>query len=77
MILVFIKVCLSLLDPEIEQVCTGMLSKSEGCFSVKLLRAAVINLASIIRINATYELSTLFSPVTHYANISYDMIDFL
>lgn len=78
MILVFIKVCLSLLDPEIEQVCTGMLSKSEGCFSaVRLLRVAVINLASIIRTNATYELSTLFSPVAHYANISYDMIDFL
>lgn len=78
MILVFIKICFSLLDHEIEQVCTGMLSKSKGyCSAARLLHAAVIKLASIIGTNAIYELSTLFSPVAHYANISYDMIDFL
>lgn len=55
-----------------------MLSKSEECCSTVRFRcAAVLKLAGIIEINAVYELSTLFSPVVHYANISYDMIDFL
>lgn len=78
MILVFAKVCLPLLDFEILQICTGMLSKSEQCRSaVRLLRAAVLKQASIIiGADAGYELSTLFSPVGHYTNISYGMIDF-
>lgn len=78
MILVFTEVFVPLLDPEIEQVCTGMhryaLKVEECCSAVRLLCAAILKLDSKI---GTNELSTLFSPVAHYANIYYDMIDFL
>lgn len=78
MILVFAKVCLPLLDFEILQIRTGMLSKSEECCSaVRLLRAAILKQASTVGADVGYELSTLFSPIVHYTNISYGMIDFL
>lgn len=66
------------LDPEIAQICTGRLSKSEECCSaVRLLCTAILKLTGIIETNAVYEMSALFFPVVHYTNISYDMIDFL
>ena len=75
MILAFTKVCLPLLDyPDSEavQIFTGVLWDSvECCSAVRLFHAAVLKQACIIGTYTVCELTTWFSPVAHYASISY------